>query len=110
MMTIEEFEMLVGLATVILFGSQSIPPPEFDKPYEGRLIQQIVDTDEELARYCGPIVPGYNRYGCAYVLPKWNLCVIYMLPGDILHARGVSLSEVLRHELGHCNGWKHEER
>jgi hypothetical protein len=91
------------------YGTEIIPPAQYDKPFAGRLIHEIVATDQELAMSCGPATPGFYKHACAYSQPELSLCVIYTLPDETLRSRGLSLREVLRHELGHCNGWKHEE-
>jgi hypothetical protein len=91
------------------YGTEAIPPAQYDKPYSGLLIEEIVATDEELKKFCGPATPGFYKHGCAFHPKGNNWCIVYMLPDETLRERGVSLREVLRHETGHCNGWRHEE-
>jgi hypothetical protein len=86
------------------YGAEAIPP-QYDKPYRGLLFEEIAATDEELAEHCGPARPGFYKHGCAIV--RLDYCIVYMLPEETLRARGVSLREVLRHEIAHCLGWHH---
>ena len=87
-----------------------LPPPEFDVPYTGKLTIWRVHSEQEMrAIFEGrepnwiPIARavGINRKAPGQPAPE---CEIYVVADDALKARRVSLSFVLRHELGHCNG------
>jgi hypothetical protein len=92
-----------------VYGAEVFPPMEYDYPYQGRMIEIIVSTDEELAKVCWqPVAQGHWKAGCAYALPAYNLCVVYILDERLLRARGETLERTRRHERGHCNGWKHD--
>jgi hypothetical protein len=70
------------------------PPPQYDHPYSGQVIEQRL-SQAELMRLCrGP------AEGCASV--NNGVCHI-ALPASEKDAR--VLAAMRRHELAHCNGW-----
>jgi hypothetical protein len=73
------------------------PPPEFDNPYDGDLTIQRLSW-EEIRKNCPP-----GTHACAYVWPK--ACIVMIPEDDFLKRRGRQFEEILRHEIGHCNGW-----
>jgi hypothetical protein len=79
-------------------ASIAYPPPEFDRPYPGPVIERKLSL-KEIDRICAPF--GHDRgvtmYGCAYHLA--GRCYID-IPKDV--------SPLRPHEVGHCNGWRHE--
>src|SRR5215831_7235300 len=89
----------------------SIPPPEYDHPYEGFLIIRkapLADLWEGRGNWCWGRV-----FACAKL--KLDSCVITLpLESDLekwlvenedpLDAQ-FFLELVRRHEIGHCNGW-----
>ena len=85
-----------------------LPPKEFDHEYDGELkIQHMIAEDiDELCR--GAVRDGQRALACTrafYGNPK--SCTIYMMTEDDLARLGWNYNIVLRHELGHCNGWHH---
>ena len=82
-------------------GPKILPPPEYDYPYTGKLLLRRVDTLEELFLSC-PNLPSYIL-GCAYKRP--DSCVVFMIADPFIKARGWTAKILLRHEIGHCNGW-----
>lgn len=84
------------------------PPPEYDPLVQGVLRPYIVQhvTGEELARYCaGAFDPRVEIiWGCTDATPALLAARVYIredLTGDLYQA-------VLRHEVAHVNGWRHE--
>jgi len=79
-----------------------LPPPQFDVPYAGKVIELRLGWDE-LETYCHG-----KFYACMKdTFIKHGICII-ALPK--LGPGGVSLYTFLRlrrHEIGHCNGWRH---
>jgi hypothetical protein len=74
------------------------PPPEFDKPFDGDLTIQRLSWDE-IQKNCPP-----GTLACAWVTPK--VCVVMIPNDDFLKRRGGrQYEDILRHEIGHCNGW-----
>ena len=78
-----------------------LPPAEFDKPYDGDLTIKIVNTLVELEIACR--VKNDKMLGCAFHNEK--SCVIYLLEDSVMRQRGWNTGLLLRHEIGHCNGW-----
>jgi hypothetical protein len=86
-----------------------LPPVEYDHPYNGKLTVAIVNK-EQMARLC----PKASLYpiglACAYPYETMSMCQIVMITDDIIVAVGFTPKIVLRHELGHCNGWHNDHR
>jgi hypothetical protein len=81
-----------------------LPPAEYDKPYTGELLIVRVATEQDVQAIC----KGSSKYACAAKLPGPNpRCQIFMLPDKQLRTllHGDAVAFMLRHELGHCNGW-----
>jgi len=85
-----------------------LPPPEHDRPYTG-VLTVIRGTQDELRAQC-PIFRPYNwALGCSPVrMNRSTHCIVYIADDATLKAAGWRYDLVLRHELGHCNGWRHE--
>ena len=85
-----------------------IPPPEFDKPYTGKLIIRRFETEEEIERMC----KGSSKYACAPHSIDLKTCYLFILNDSGLRRNHIPWAFVLRHELGHCNGWSkdHENK
>ncbi len=76
------------------------PPPEFAGPYEGKLTVNRVPL-ADMAQHCRN-VPRVT--GCAYWDSiKLSYCTVW-IPSDVSPQMEAA---ILKHELGHCNGWKH---
>src|SRR5262245_30768698 len=89
------------------------PPDEFDGPYYGRLTVHFAPLETVNARcaalHGGPQKRNVPLWGCAQ--KRVGSCTI-ILPklGTGEGARYVTeriQAAVRRHEMGHCNGWKH---
>jgi hypothetical protein len=79
-----------------------LPPAEYDIPYKGRLTIKTALSREDLLLACPNINP--QSLACAYRFNPEN-CLIIILHDRLIRERGWSTELVLRHELGHCNGW-----
>lgn len=86
------------------------PPARFDHRYGGTLIVHRL-KQSDIPAACKKIFKDNvklllqvtnQQKGCAVVKKKENLCVI-VIPDSMY--RGISPKSVLRHEVGHCNGW-----
>jgi hypothetical protein len=82
-----------------------LPPKEFDHEYHGTLtVFPIID----LTMLNFP--PGcHTTLACAYA--DWrgpNTCAIWIAGKDEIEYQGWNYDIVMRHEIGHCNGWHHE--
>jgi hypothetical protein len=82
----------------------ALPPKEFDHPYQWHVDLVIIPTQQELASTC-KYPPGENVLGCSQRL--YGSCAIYRLPDDLLKKLMPTYPPeiLMRHELGHCNGW-----
>ena len=70
------------------------PPPEFDRPFDGRLEEFIVKDHEELANFCGQQL----AFGCAFPAFDRRSCLIYLLPDDFQRRYGITIEIARRHE------------
>jgi hypothetical protein len=84
------------------------PPPEYDKPFAGRVIETTVTDMNQMAQFCSPYLWAGSLAGCARRIDETQ-CYIFIAPRDYLLKQGLVPSQVRRHEIGHCNGWRHEE-
>ena len=90
------------------FQERLLPPKEFDHKYDGELTIKYM-IPEDIHRLCNPAlnVKGQQALACTRADFKPNRCTIYMMTAQELEKRGWSYDIVLRHEIGHCNGWHH---
>ena len=104
-MTICKITLLCAAA--LLLTAQVIPPAQYDHDYNGDLTV-IRTTRAQVAQACrSMLVPGRALpLGCAKFTGV-NKCTVWIATDDEL--QGWNYSLVLRHEVGHCNGWKHDE-
>jgi len=77
------------------------PPVEYDHLYDGDLTIKMVDTLEELHEICEITDP--KLLACSR-RNEWS-CVIIMVKDEIMRQRNWTTGMLLRHEIGHCNGW-----
>jgi hypothetical protein len=78
-----------------------MPPPEFDPMVVGVLNPYTVTevSSARIEELCG--LPGYQTFACTSV--QSSPMQIYI--DEALY--GEARAKVMRHELGHINGWKH---
>jgi hypothetical protein len=81
----------------------SLPPVEYDKPYMGELTIRRAATEEDVRAACPKAAFNHRAFGCSRVLK--DRCEVFIVSDKLLKAVGYSYALVLRHELGHCNGW-----
>jgi hypothetical protein len=81
-----------------------LPPERYDHPYKGHLTLQRA-TDEEMIKTCPAPLTLPKRIACAFPIPAANSCLIVLAPRTTIAAAGYSEEIVIRHEIGHCNGW-----
>ena len=100
-----------ALASALLAGSASAvdgtlpPPPEYDHPYKGQLIIEQYHTVASLREACGVS----TAVGCM-LREDGKTCVIARVDDRILawnQWTKARLDALIRHETGHCNGWRH---
>src|SRR5262245_11782590 len=89
------------------------PPPRYDPllhPYNGKLTIRRI-TVKEAGKLCAhQLRPDDRGLGCT--TPPTDLsngCEVRIVTDAELkeHGRGLTYDDVLRHEVAHCNGWRH---
>jgi hypothetical protein len=84
-----------------------LPPLEYDHPYDGEL-KFITDLDQDtIKRMCGPktsvaCILGGGKLSYAYAAKE---CWIALARQEEIDRLGLNREMVIRHEIGHCNGW-----
>jgi hypothetical protein len=91
------------IVTVTIKGVM-FPPPKYDKPYDGELEIRFFSNSEDVKLACSI---GHEDTACTASSVDHKKCRIMMLTEDIIKRKGESYTLALRHELAHCNGWKH---
>src|SRR5205823_7404331 len=81
-----------------------LPPPEYDKPFPGKL-QEIRVPPETMRAIC-PKTPLPLTLACTYPTHDQSQCLIIMVSDEIIRVAGWSPEIVRRHEVGHCNGFR----
>jgi hypothetical protein len=81
-----------------------MPPPQYDKPYDGELEIRLFSTPADLEGACKDI---NTKAACTYPSLDHKRCIIHMGTEELIKRKGGSYAFSLRHELAHCNGWKH---
>jgi hypothetical protein len=83
-----------------------LPPAKFDHAYDGKLTVISVNSDTALRVACRwPGTSHSEKFACAE--RGIGRCVIY-LHEDEFRRLGWNRETVLRHEIGHCNGWEED--
>src|SRR5262249_20102553 len=89
-----------------------LPPPEYDHPYTGELLIIEVEKQQTLIDNCPTIYRNKppNTPAIACTIRHEKSCVVLIASKDqfpwfqMIH-KSYSYENVLRHEIGHCNGW-----
>jgi hypothetical protein len=81
-----------------------LPPPKYDKPYEGELEIQFFSSSEDVQRVCPNT---HTETACAARSVDGKKCQIFMATENVIKQKGGAYNFTLRHELAHCNGWNH---
>jgi hypothetical protein len=84
-----------------------LPPLEYDHDYQGEV--RVVRTPEEFRNFFVCRMQTHTPLGCARVNGRDGVCTVFIAPDDVLARYGDTYSDVLRHEIGHCNGWANHE-
>jgi hypothetical protein len=100
---------------------RNLPPEEYDFPYTGRLRVIEVWNMERVSHTCKRALHDlpyisipHAAVGCAIRSDLAKLdpnadCVIFHARESQIQSLGGTLNIIMRHELGHCNGWKNHE-
>jgi hypothetical protein len=86
-----------------------LPPLQYDVAYVGKLEILRYVSIEELRTVCWTRDHESRAVACAE--RKDHSCTIHLGANEILIATGHTFASIMRHELGHCNGWSgnHEQ-
>jgi len=97
--------VIVGKPRIITTTIKGVmlPPPKYDKPYDGELEIVFFSNSEDVKQACF----GHDDAACAARSVDGKKCWIRMLSENAMKHKGENYAFALRHELGHCNGWKH---
>jgi hypothetical protein len=82
-----------------------LPPEEFDRPFDGRIVIQEARDQDEVRKLCPNIVFTIGALGCAHLIPSIRLCAIVKVSDEQIRAAGHDPEIFMRHEIGHCNSW-----
>lgn len=103
----------IALAALLLTGNaiagESLsfrPPVRFAGAYDGKLSVERLKPRNAIQR-CFEMTGKRPKYGCAIRAIDLSWCLV-VIPNKIVrrpHGNFMRPREVLRHELGHCNGW-----
>src|SRR5262249_17920582 len=91
-----------------------LPPLEYDHPFQGAVTVIEAKSQNEVKGLCNLVSVEAPVFGCAF--PRDRLartikpdCVIILGDAATIARWGWTRNIVLRHETGHCNGWKNHE-
>jgi hypothetical protein len=88
------------------YQARFLPPKEFDHEYKEGLVRINRGTER-----CPKTSAGLSPLGCAgrtlHQETGLEACVIWIADDSVLQKNNVDFKTVLRHEIGHCNGWHH---
>lgn len=105
--------MLLALALAASLKSDWTPPARYNHPYEGKIFVRMVHPRDVpaacralyrrsgLAHRVNTIRP--DQLGCSVVWHDPDECSVVII--DRPSPTGRTPEELIRHELGHCNGW-----
>ena len=94
---------IIALLIATEAQAQYLPPPEFDRPYEGRLYYEVVPGQEYVRKACPGAKFGGPALACTICFA--GICVIVIVSDEEIRAAGHDPDIVRRHEIGHANGW-----
>lgn len=92
-------DVSAAVAGAVLFGVL-MPPPQFDRAYTGPLEIEYVEP-ADVSKICDM---GIRVRACAIV--SISGCRI-IFPRDTGVYPRKTLELLMRHEIAHCNGWRH---
>jgi hypothetical protein len=77
-----------------------IPPAQYEHPPSIPVVERVMSWDD-VSKLCANLtgrilIPGEHIHGCAVV--SGGVCYIWRLDDAF----------VRRHEVAHCNGWRHQ--
>lgn len=98
----------LAVLPLVLLGNSDLPPPEYQGIAKPSVLVIVADTNHDTP--CGVAPPGFRTMGChirdggVSIIFTANPC---LYPEAALDK--TSYAHLMCHELGHANGWKHED-
>jgi len=109
----------------VLLVHKLLPPLQYDHPFNGRLKVITLEDAQDAGGICRLVWGGLpnlditkvipaGSVACAVIPPVLNPksgidCLIYRPPDLAIWEGGLTPSILMRHEIGHCNGWRNHE-
>jgi hypothetical protein len=93
------------IATSAFAQIRLLPPEEFDRPYNGEVVIKEGTDQNHLRELCKGVTFLGPALACASVPFGLNVCYIVKAPDAEIRSFGYDPEIVMRHEIGHCNGW-----
>ena len=93
--------------------ARDLPPAEYDHPFDGEVVVFDELDEKALQRECGRAInlrPGATAIACAPMGGPGKKCVVHIGEQRLLALQASSFENILRHEIGHCNGWPGDHR
>lgn len=81
-----------------------LPPIEYDHPFAGTVKIETVPARNDLKTFCSIAFIAGLTLGCSRRHGD-VLCHIVLVDEKIIKEQGWTRELMLRHEIGHCNGW-----
>ena len=97
--------LAIGLVYCTVAWAQFLPPEEFDRPFDGRIVIQEARDYDHVRELCPNMVFVMTPLGCSNRIKGVKLCGIVKVSDDQIRAAGHDPAIFMRHEIGHCNGW-----
>lgn len=95
----------LAMSVAPAFGGTPLEPPaEYDHPFAGETIIYEIDRSNvwKECSHAGKFKMRRDVAGCARV--EDGKCIIHLA----MRTKRATLDKILRHEIAHCNGWKHD--
>jgi len=104
------FTIALLITITISAQAQFLPPEEFDRPFDGRVIIQEARDSDEVRKLCPKMAFMIRPLGCSYRIQGTYYCGIVKVPDEQIRDAGHDPAIFMRHEHGHCNGWPADHR
>ena len=87
----------VVVRQVMIPSGGLLPPPKYDKAYDGELEIRLFSNVADVQQVC---INSHSDTGCAILSADHKHCWIFLASEDMLKRKGRNYAFVLRHELG----------
>jgi hypothetical protein len=90
---------------VMMAMSITLPPPEFDHKYAGKLYESVMDVRDVQGACGGESLILGSIYACSVLIQEAGVCRIVIPRVEFGIVTQAQQDRLRRHEIGHCNGW-----